>query len=190
MAALRLVTGKDEMSALPTEQRRAMQSAWVVDDIEAACLKWVETTGIGPFYIFPHLQLEVSYRGKPSTIDFSVASAQAGDVQIELIQQHCDTPSAYRDQFKRGEQGHHHMAIYVADYDAALAHYTNQGFVAATAGLFGEMRFCYVDTRDAIGCMIEIIQHDPIQDAIFERISEGAKNWDGVTDPIRQGMPE
>ncbi len=178
------------MTVSPCEQRRVMQSAWVVDDIESACMKWVETTGIGPFYIFPHLQLEVNYRGKPSKLDFSVASAQAGGVQIELVEQHCHTPSAYRDQFEQGERGHHHMAIYVSDYDAALAHYLDRGFVVATSGLFGEMRFSYVDTRDAIGCMMEIIQHDPIQDEIFKRISDGAKYWDGVTDPIRPGMPE
>ncbi len=177
------------MMPIPSERRRIMQCAWVVEDIETACMNWVETMGVGPFYIFPHLQLDVNYRGEPAKIDFSIASAQAGDVQIELVQQHSEGPSAYRDLVAKGARGHHHLAIYVADYDAAVAHFTDRGFVAATDGLFGTMRFAYFDTSDPLGCMIEVIEHDAMQDTIFARIREGAENWDG-SDPIRPGMPQ
>ena len=34
---------------------------------------------------------------KNVNIDFSVALAYSGDIQIELIKQHCDTPSIYND---------------------------------------------------------------------------------------------
>ena len=36
--------------SLPT-QRRIIQNAWVVPDIEQACLKWVEEMGVGPFFL-------------------------------------------------------------------------------------------------------------------------------------------
>ena len=80
-----------------------MQAAFIVDDVEAAALRWVRTTGIGPFLHVPHIQLaEYDYRGeRRSGLDFSVALAQSGGVQIELIQQHCDNPSAYRDTIDR-----------------------------------------------------------------------------------------
>lgn len=165
-----------------------MQAAFIVDDVEAAARAWIAATGIGPFFLVPHIRLEeASYRGAPSAgLDFSVALAQSGGTQIELIQQHCDNPSAYRDTIAKGESGFHHFCIYTDDYDATRQRYVDQGFVPAIEAKFGEMRFCYVDTASAIGCMIEIVEQNEVQTAAFTRIAEAAADWDGVTDPIRQ----
>ncbi|WP_225009221.1 MULTISPECIES: VOC family protein [Novosphingobium] len=164
-----------------------MQAAFIVDDVEAAAAAWTATTGIGPFFLVPHIQLaEAHYRGQPAEpIDFSVALAQSGGVQIELIQQHCDRPSAYRDTIAKGAQGFHHFCVYTDDYDATRQRYVDQGFAVAIDGKFGAMRFCYVDTSSAIGCMIEIVEQDDGQSAAFARVAEAAQGWDGVTDPIR-----
>ena len=177
------------MNPIPSEQRRVMQICWVVDDIGAAMQEWTQVMGIGPFYLFSNLKLDAVYRGAPTSTHFSIAIAQSGGVQIELAQQHCDNPSAYSDLVAKGKSGLHHLAIYVADYDAALRHFTNQGFVAAITGVFGEMRFAYVDTSAKLGCMIEILEHDPVEDQIIARIAHGAENWDGKTDPVRPGIP-
>lgn len=164
-----------------------MQVAFMVEDLEAACMDWVRTTGIGPFLTVPHVVLEeYSYCGRPASgLDFSVAIAQSGGVQIELIQQHCDRPSAYRDTIAKGQTGFHHFCIYTGDYDACRQRYVDQGFAVAIDGKFGAMRFCYVDTSAALGCMIEIVEEDENQTSAFTRIAEGAAGWDGVTDPIR-----
>jgi catechol 2,3-dioxygenase-like lactoylglutathione lyase family enzyme len=176
---------------IASEQRRVMQACWAVPNIDEACRLWTETMGIGPFYLFRDLKIDtVNYRGTPTSTHFSVAIAQAGGTQIELVEQHCDNPSAYRDLVAKGERGFHHIAIYVSDYEAALKQYTDKGFVAAIDGTFGKMRFAYVDTSEALGCMVEIIEHDPVQDEIFARVRNGAENWDGVTDPLRSGFPE
>ena len=113
--------------------RHFMQAAFIVDDVEAAALRWVETTGIGPFLLVPHVALaEYTYRGERlEGLDFSVSLAQSGGVQIELVQQHCDSPSAYRDTVARGGQGFHNLAIYCDDYDSAFEKYLNKGFVSA-----------------------------------------------------------
>ena len=39
--------------------RTIMQNAWVVDDVEAACLSWVKDIGIGPFFIADVITLGV-----------------------------------------------------------------------------------------------------------------------------------
>lgn len=168
-----------------------MQIALMVDDIATACANWTKTTGIGPFLRVPHVLLdEYGYRGKPASgLDFSVAIAQSGGVQIELVQQHCGNPSAYRDTIAKGQGGFHHLGIYTEDYDAAFAHYADQGFVAAVEGTFGGFRFCYLDTSAAIGCMIELIEANPAQTDFFERIADAAEGWDGVTAPLRPGFP-
>ena len=147
--------------------------------------------GIGPFFVFDDLKIDtVRYRGTPTEVHFSIGMAQAGDLQIELAQQHSDAAYAYSDLIPKSGGGFHHIAIYVSDYDAALAHFTDKGFVPAVDGIFGEMRFAYVDTAAALGCMVEIIEHHPVQDEIFTRVAAGAEHWDGVTDPIRPGFPQ
>ena len=168
-----------------------MQAAFIVDDVEAAARAWVATTGIGPFFIVPHIKLaEARYRGAPAEgVDFSVALAQSGGTQIELIQQHCDSPSAYRDTIAKGETGFHHFCIYTDDYDATRQRYLDQGFASAIDGKFGEMRFCYVDTSAALGCMMEIVEQNEVQTQAFTRIAQAAADWDGVTDPIRRLFP-
>ena len=118
-------------------------------------------------------------------VDFSVALAQSGGTQIELIQQHCDNPSAYRDTIAKGETGFHHFCVYTDDYDATRQRYIDQGFGSSIDGKFGEMRFCYIDTYAALGCMMEIVEQNEAQTAAFTRVAEAAKDWDGVTDPIR-----
>lgn len=164
-----------------------MQVAFIVDDVEAAAKAWIATTGIGPFYMVPHIELtEMTYRGEPGEgCDFSVALAQSGGMQVELIQQHCDRPSAYRDTIAKGAQGFHHFCIYTDDYDACRQRYVDQGFVVAVDSKFGDMRFCYVDTSPALGCMIEIVEQDDLETEAFTKIARGAADWDGVTDPIR-----
>lgn len=171
--------------------RHVMQVALMVDDIETACTRWTQTTGIGPFLVVPHIEVsEYAYRGKKAAgLDLSVAIAQSGGVQIELVQQHCDSPSAYRDTIAKGEGGFHHLAIYTDDYDAVYASYIDQGFVTAVDGEFGGFRFSYIDTSKSIGCMIELIEENPIQTDFFERVAAAADGWDGVTDPIRPGFP-
>ena len=168
-----------------------MQVAFIVDDVEAAARRWVKTTGIGPFMVVPHIVLEeYSWRGeKRSGLDFSVAPAPSSGMQIELIQQHCDSPSAYRDTIARGAQGFHHLAIYCEDYDAAYDHYRRQGFATAVDGVFGPLRFSYVDTTAAIGCMVELVEQHESQSDFFRRVAEAAQAWDGVTDPLRPGFP-
>jgi hypothetical protein len=168
-----------------------MQAAFIVDDVEAAARAWVQTTGIGPFLLVPHIELaEYSYRGeRRAGLDFSVALAQSGGVQIELIQQHCDSPSAYRDTIAKGAQGFHHLAIYCDDYDAAYDHYRRQGFAVSVDGMFGPLRFSYIDTSATIGCMIELVEQHESQTEFFQRVAAAAEGWDGVTDPIRPGFP-
>jgi len=171
--------------------RHIMQLALMVDDIATACAAWTRTTGIGPFLHVPHVVLEeYGYRGQPASgLDFSVAIAQSGGVQIELVQQHCDSPSAYRDTIARGHGGFHHLALYTDNYDADYASYAGQGFEVAVDGTFGGYRFSYVDTSATLGCMIELIEANPLQTDFFERIAAAAADWDGVTDPIRPGFP-
>ena len=85
------------------------QVAFLVDDIDRAMDAWV-AEGVGPFYVQREPKLDtVLHRGARADFRFSVAYAQSGGLQIELISQQGDEPSYYRDVFAPGESGFHHI---------------------------------------------------------------------------------
>lgn len=166
-------------------RNRFFQVAWVVNDLDAAIRHWVENVRVGPFFKIPHVQVsDFRYRGTPGTLDFSGALAQSGPMQIELIEQHSDGPSAYRDTFAPGEEGFHHMCTLVEDYDAEIAHYASQGIVPSVEACFGDMRFAYLDSRATLGHMIEIVEDLPSIRELFKVVADAAEGWDGK-DPVR-----
>ena len=166
--------------------QQVLQLAYVVSDLEAAVQRWLGSVACGPFLVRRHLTItDGLYRGGPSTVDFSMAVAQAGPVQIELIEQHDDGPSCYRDLVPAGKDGFHHVAMITPDFDAEVRRYLNQGFVVASSGLFGDTRFAYVDTSPAVGHMVELLAETPSIRAYFDSVRRKAERWDGVTDPVR-----
>jgi hypothetical protein len=157
-----------------------IQYAWVVPRLEDAARQWHAMFGAGPFLINRDLQLTAPrHRGLPSATRFSTAVAQSGDVQIELIEQLDTGPSVYRDTVAPGATGFHHIAIIEADFSAALATITGQGHAIAADGLFGDMRYAYVDTSIAMGCMTEIVEDKPSIRAFFAAARKARDRWDG-----------
>jgi hypothetical protein len=169
----------------PAMNHKVLQIAYVVNDVRASAEKWMQTFGVGPFYILDRPQVgDPLYRGAPQEVEFSAALAQAGDVHIELIEQHCDSPSCYRDLVPKGSEGFHHVAVIVEDYQKEVARYEEMGFPVAASGTFGPLSFCYVDTSPVTGGMIEVLENLPFIHNYFARIREAAEKWDGSA-PIR-----
>ena len=89
------------MSRLFGEMR---QIGIVVRGVEAAMKHWVDVCGVGPWFYAEKLPVtsfgysELHFDGS----HMSVALANSADVQLELIQQRCDTPSMYLGFFGRG----------------------------------------------------------------------------------------
>ena len=74
------------------------QMGYVVRDIEDAMHHWIEVCGVGPwFYIDKLPMFDFYYRGQAGDPHLSIALANSGDVQVELIQQRDDTPTMYQD---------------------------------------------------------------------------------------------
>jgi Glyoxalase/Bleomycin resistance protein/Dioxygenase superfamily len=74
------------------------QVAYLVPDIEAAMRHWSDVLGVGPWYYNPKVPIEnYTYRGQRYEPHNSVALANAGGLQIELLQIRNDVPSMYRD---------------------------------------------------------------------------------------------
>lgn len=171
---------------LPTSQT-VFQNAWVVDDAEATAMRWVNEMGVGPFYFTEYVDhfKDVMYRGEPSELSMIVGLAQAGPVQIELIQPTSDKPCAYRDSVAPGTDGFHHMCLWSHDIDADTGYYEKLGYPAVTTADAGHVRFAYFDARPFMGCMLEVVEQKPAIIENFQSIADAAVDWDGSR-PIRQ----
>ena len=163
------------------------QLGYVVDDIEAAMAYWHQTMGVGPWYYNPKVPIEdYTYEGKRYDVHNSVALANAGFIQVELIQTRNDVPSMYRDFLQAGRTGLQHVAYWTSDYDADLARLTAQGFKTVMSGEVGEKgRFVYFDTEYHPGTVIELSEVAGPKGRMFDLIRSESETWDGKTDPVR-----
>ncbi|MBV8625509.1 MAG: VOC family protein [Herbaspirillum sp.] len=165
------------------------QLGYVVADIEAAMQHWTEVLGVGPFYYMERVPLKnYRYRGQPYEIHNSVALANAGGVQVELIQARCDTPSMYRDFIQRGQErqsGLQHVAYWTEDFERDLAALQARGWTVGMSGEVGERgRFVYFETEYHPGTVIELSEVAGPKGKVFKLIRSASENWDG-RDPVR-----
>ncbi len=164
---------------------RIVQMAWVVDSLERAAEQLSRALQVGPFLMIRHIKLDdPHHRGRPQRSDFSLSLAQAGEVQLELIEQHDSTPSVYRDIYPDAPPGgmaFHHVAVIVPDVFEETARYNALGFPTASSGRFGLIDFTYVDTTAAGGFMVEILPDRPEMHRFFGAIRTAAEDWDGQT---------
>lgn len=162
------------------------QLGYVVDDIEAAMAHWYDVMGVGPWYYNPKVPIEdYLYDGKAYEVHNSVALANSGPVQVELIQTRNDAPSMYRDFKQAGHLGLQHVAFWTQNYDGDLARMEADGFSQKMSGKVGENgRFVYFDREAHPGTVIELSEVVGPKGRLFDLIREASNGWDG-SDPVR-----
>lgn len=162
------------------------QLGYVVHDIEAAMDYWSRKLGVGPWFYNPQVPIRnYQYEGETYEPHNSVALANSGFVQVELIQVRNDVPSMYRDFLSQGRTGLQHVAYWTEDYDADLARVTAEGFRPVMSGEVGERgRFVYFDTEYHPGTVIELSEVAGPKGRLFDLIRNASEGWDG-SDPVR-----
>lgn len=146
---------------------------------------WLDAPGVGPFYRLPGTRaVEVVRHGEIVPLDTSVAWAQAGSMQVELIQQHDDRPSAYRDSVPAGQDAPHHIGALTDDIDVELERHRAAGLGVPYESALGGVRVVYLDTRSTTGLMTELVQRNPLFDGLRTLVSQAAVDWDGTV-PVR-----
>jgi hypothetical protein len=160
-----------------------VQHAYTVADIRSAAFMQTRTTGIGPWFLRGPFTPEARYRGAPSAATFTLARAFLGPVMVELIQQHDDAPSVFRER----PLGFHHWATMPEDFDAELARLHGLGGEAAFEDVLPTgARVTYMDMGDRLPGMLELVERTPDQLATYARIHEASIGWNGE-DPLRTG---
>ena len=167
---------------------RIMQIAYTVPDLPIAIGEWAKILGVGPFFVAEHFQaFDQRYYGEPCNVDTSIALSYSGSLMIALIQQHDDSLSVFRDQIAKSGYGFHHWAKMTKDFDAEVDRCRQLKIETAFSGRTsaGDARFAYMDTKAALGGILEFIEYNPDVDELFASIRQTAATWDGQ-DPIRQ----
>jgi Glyoxalase/Bleomycin resistance protein/Dioxygenase superfamily len=114
----------------------------------------------------------------------SYAFGYSGTSQIQLIQQHDDLPSIYRDAYPDGDFGFHHVARLVVDYQTERQKLVDAGVELACELWANDIVACYFDTRATLGAMTELHIHTDRIAATFERWRHAHLAWDGTGSPL------
>jgi len=166
------------------------QTAFIVEDLQAAIRQWVADMRAGPFFVLPHfLTPGQTYRGEESRADITLAMGFAGHMLIELIQPLDTNPSVYRETIERRGFGFHHLGIACADVEASSRDYQSRGYheaFRASVPTGGEV--VYLDNGEgAAKGFIELLPVTPGMDDTFTRFWRASQGWDG-SEPVRPFM--
>ena len=166
---------------------RPVQIAYHVPDPERAARKYACAFGWGPFFLFEHIPLAgCRYRGATAPFDHSSAYGQAGELMIELITQHDDSPSVLRDLYAAAEIGVHHVAHFVPSLSEALEQARSKGVeIALEACTATGTRFAMLDTSRELGHMIELYEGAGDLLKFYRYVQLAADGWDG-SEPLRR----
>jgi hypothetical protein len=167
------------------------QIAFVVADIDAAMAQW-NAIGVGPFFIKRRLEFaSFQYYGiaQPSPI-ISIALAHTGSVQIEIIQQHDDLESVYKDYLTAADQSvPQHVASWCTTDECATrcTEVLNAGGECAQTCTIASTgtQLAYFSRGNA-AVMFEIADlRDFRHQRRVQDIEDAARTWDG-RDPVRE----
>ena len=162
---------------------RIIQNAYYVADLDLAITRFHNLWDLGPFFVRRHIGLEnVLYRGEPAALDISAAYTQAGDIMIELVTQHNDAPSIFRDRFAAHESGFHHVALDFGDHDTRVAEFNDKGYESVTSFKTSEGRGAtYLDTFGLLGHATEIYRVNDSLKQLYAEVRHASETWDGQT---------
>ncbi len=159
------------------------QNGYVVRDLDETAHAMASGLGIGPWICMRDMDLTgFSFRGRASAPRISIALANSGDLQLELIMPHDDEPSLYREFLDSGREGLQHHAWWTEDYDAVIAAADAAGWVIGHEGDMGGTRFVYYDRGDLAA---EVMELNELNQMVFAQVRAATDDWDGVTDPVR-----
>ena len=154
------------------------QFGFVVPDLDAAISQWVGL-GVAPWFTMRDLRLErCRYRGELSEPLISMALANSGDMQIELIQQLDDTPSIYHEFLDAAGSGFHQVAYWTEDFAGAVDAARADGWTEVWSGDAGGVaRFAYFERDDAPATIVELMELNDATRAMGESIRDAAAAW-------------
>jgi hypothetical protein len=159
------------------------QSAYVVRDLEAA-VTWWAGIGVGPFLAMPRQRMQgYVHRGETVDPELTLAFANSGELQIELILAHDDRPSPFREALDAGRDGAHHLAWWVPDWTGWEHAAAEAGWEPVTHGDGGGFaHFAYYDIGGPL--IAEVMELNDATRWLTDTVRTAHREWNG-SDPLR-----
>ncbi|WP_158268803.1 VOC family protein [Salinibacterium hongtaonis] len=163
------------------------QVAYTCADARETALAWTASLGIGPWTVRgPFTAPGALYRGEPYRAELTVARTFDGALMIELIQQHDEEPSIFRDRTTAEGYGFHHVAVATNDFDTRARSLSE----ASGQAVFEDVlptgaRVAFFDGAPGQPGMVELVELTSAQSASYDSLRELCRTWDG-TDPWRR----
>jgi catechol 2,3-dioxygenase-like lactoylglutathione lyase family enzyme len=140
---------------------RLGQVGIVVRDIDTTTDYYQDVFGIGPWAVFEGEPESCIERGESITFKGKMAMAQAGPVQIELIQI-LEGRTLHSDFLGERDEGLHHLGFFVHDIEARLRAAKDAGIEIIHHGVLKQLglkiEYAYLDTTKTGGVILEYIQ--------------------------------
>lgn len=163
------------------------QIAFIVNDIDEAMRFWSDTLGIGPFFIKRKITFSnYIYRGEKSiSPTVSIALANSGHLQVELIQQHDDVPSIYKEFIDSGQKSMQHASSWFTteELKAKKSELLNKGYKIAQECIIPSsgVQLIYFSTENGPSSFIFEIADlkEPEQYKRIANIKQSHTEWDG-----------
>jgi hypothetical protein len=154
------------------------QVGYVVRDLHVA-IDDALALGIGPWFTLLDLPQEgMTYRGAPCAPVLSIAFANSGDLQVELIQQVDDSPSIYREFLDAGSHGFNQLAWWVDDYGAFEARARAAGWEAVYGGEAAGAHLGYFETGGVLASIVEVMEITDATRWMADTVRDAAATWD------------
>jgi catechol 2,3-dioxygenase-like lactoylglutathione lyase family enzyme len=138
------------------------QLGFIVHDIQRSLPTIASTFNLKTWFEPLYSEKQFKIGGETVELDFNLAFAYSGKLQIELVEEKSQRALIYKDHLESQGQGLHHLGFYVPDLDAKLKIVRQLGLDILLEGQFttaggGYARFAYLDTRQLSGIIIELI---------------------------------
>jgi hypothetical protein len=178
------------MAFLTDEQindRKIVQVAFIVDDLEKAAMHWVETHGAGPFFVLDRVPVSDvrDGNGAPAVLEQGIAVGQWGPLMVELVRMDRVEPQPVADIMTA--PGFSHIAYFTADPDAEAERLEKSGAPVLLSLEFGSARVRFHDGRKTSGFIIEQYPYIDAVEDVYRKVAEAAEGWDG-SNPVRPLM--
>lgn len=133
------------------------QVCLVVRDLEKAVGRLQDLMNLGPFQFKETDRPDAVVHGKKTHVRAKRAYAQAGPMELELIEPATGENIFWEFLDCRGE-GVHHFGILVSDLDEELQRFKEKGIGVLQRSESARTRLAYLDTEKALGVILELRQ--------------------------------
>lgn len=132
------------------------QISFAVADVEDAARRFQSI--FGPFQIVDVPAMDITYRGRPSSVTLKLGFGRSGPLEVELVEV-VEGDSPARDHVEAHGEGFHHVRFPVPDLKATQAAMEEEKWSTIFAGGTGGVLFAYLEPPPAQeNVVIELIQ--------------------------------